>query len=146
MSPSFKFALQLVITAGDLPDDMMFHPTTEAIVFKSELPKIYPSPAAAAGAAGASGVSQTARKKVFMFPKNATVGEVIESGLERFGILEGVVDGGDEVEDKLSKRRSSMRVRYCLKADIGNGQGEQAFPLIVVHHRSGCWVSSCFCY
>ena len=35
--------------------------------------------------------------------KNVTVAEVIELGLERFGILEGVVDGGDEVEDKFTK-------------------------------------------
>jgi len=35
-----------------------------------------------------------------MLPKNVTVAEVIEVGLERFGILEGVVDGGDEIEDK----------------------------------------------
>ncbi len=49
-----------------------------------------------------------------MFPKNITVAEVIEIGLERFGIPDGVVDGGDEVEDKNTKRRSSSRVRYVL--------------------------------
>ncbi len=55
-----------------------------------------------------------------MFPKNVTVAEVIELGLERFGILEGVVDGGDEVEDKSTKRRSISRVRYGLTVDVGN--------------------------
>ena len=49
-----------------------------------------------------------------------TVAEVIELGLERFGILEGVVDGGDEVEDKFTKRRSSIRVRYQLVVDTGH--------------------------
>ena len=116
-SPSVRFALQLVIHREDLPDNMVFDPLTEAIVFKDTLrdrPRdVIPSP----------GISQTQRKKIFVFPKNASVAEVIEHGLERFGIAEGVVDGGDEVEDKLAKRRSSSRVRYCLAVDI-NGAGK----------------------
>lgn len=115
-SPSFRFALQLVIHPEDLPDDMVFDPLTEAIVFKNTL-RDRPT-----NAATSPGISATQRKKVFVFPKNATVAEVIERGLERFGIAEGVVDGGDEVEDKLAKRRSSMRVRYCLAVDV-NGKG-----------------------
>lgn len=115
-SPSFRFSLQLVIHPDDLPDDMVFDPLTEAIVFKDTLrdrpSNIAPSP----------GLSTTQRKKIFVFPKNATVAEVIEHGLERFGILEGVVDGGDEIEDKMTKRRSSTRVRYCLTVDLG-GKG-----------------------
>jgi hypothetical protein len=115
-SPSIRFALQLVIHPEDLPDDMVFDPLTEAIVFKDTLrdrpANIAPSP----------GISTAQRKKVFVFPKNVSVAEVIEQGLERFGILEGVVDGGDEVEDKLAKRRSSSRVRYCLAVDV-NGNG-----------------------
>ncbi|KAF7967452.1 hypothetical protein HWV62_34333 [Athelia sp. TMB] len=113
-SPSFRFALQLVIYADDLPDDMVFDPVTEAIVFKHTL-----RDRAQSNASASSKLSQTMRRKVFMFPKNVTVAEVIEMGLERFGILDGVVDGGDEVEDKMTKRRSSTRVRYGLTADIG---------------------------
>ncbi len=41
-----------------------------------------------------------------MLPKNVTIAEVTEIGLERFGIQNGVADGGDEVEDKTTKRRS----------------------------------------
>lgn len=119
-SPSVRFALQLVIHPEDLPDDMVFDPLTEAIVFKDTLrdrPRdIIPSP----------GISQTQRRKIFVFPKNATVAEVIEHGLERFGIAEGVVDGGDEVEDKLAKRRSSSRVRYCLAVDVNGTEKELA--------------------
>jgi hypothetical protein len=117
-SPSFRFALQLVIFPEDLPDDMVFDPLTEAIVFKNTLRDRTTSTASIS-----SGVSQGQRRKVFTFPKNVTVAEVIELGLERFGILDGVVDGGDEVEDKLTKRRSSTRVRYWLTVSI-NGQGE----------------------
>ncbi|EKM59031.1 uncharacterized protein PHACADRAFT_249196 [Phanerochaete carnosa HHB-10118-sp] len=119
-SPSVRFALQLVIHPEDLPDDMVFDPLTEAIVFKDTLRDrpgdIISSP----------GISQTQRKKIFVFPKNATVAEVIEHGLERFGIAEGVVDGGDEVEDKPAKRRSSSRVRYCLAVDIHGSEKELA--------------------
>lgn len=113
-SPSFRFALQLVIYPDDLPDDMVFDPLTEAIVFKHTLRDRSQS-----SSATSSGVSQNLRRKIFMFPKNVTVAEVIELGLERFGILEGVVDGGDEVEDKMTKRRSSVRVRYGLTVDAG---------------------------
>ncbi|KAI0352798.1 hypothetical protein OH77DRAFT_1505839 [Trametes cingulata] len=121
-SPSYRFGLQLVIYPEDLPDDMVFDPQTEAIVFKNTLrnrPQAsqVPSP----------GISQTMRKKIFVFPKNITVAEVIEQGLDRFGIPEGVVDGGDEIEDKLTKRRSSSRVRYGLTVEI-NGKERELSP------------------
>ncbi|KAH9887608.1 hypothetical protein C8Q73DRAFT_794614 [Cubamyces lactineus] len=121
-SPSVRFGLQLVIYPDDLPDDMVFDPQTEAIVFKNTLrnrPQAsqVPSP----------GISQTMRKKIFVFPKNITVAEVIEQGLDRFGIPEGVVDGGDEIEDKLTKRRSSSRVRYGLTVEV-NGRERELSP------------------
>lgn len=112
-SPSFRFALQLVIHPEDLPDDMVFDPLTEAIVFKNTLRDRHGS------AIPSPGISASQRRKIFIFPKNVTVAEVIEQGLERFGIIDGVVDGGDEVEDKLTKRRSSTRVRYILSVNTG---------------------------
>ncbi|KAI0693483.1 hypothetical protein BC835DRAFT_1415887 [Cytidiella melzeri] len=117
-SPSFRFALQLVIHPEDLPDDMVFDPLTEAIVFKNTLRDRH------GGAISSPSISATERRKVFMFPKNASVAEVIERGLERFGIIDGVVDGGDEVEDKLAKRRSSTRVRYVLSVEAGGKERE----------------------
>ncbi|EIN04316.1 hypothetical protein PUNSTDRAFT_93043 [Punctularia strigosozonata HHB-11173 SS5] len=122
-SPSFRFALQLYIYPEDLPDDMVFDPLTEAIIFKNTLR----NRAQNHESRTASGVSQSQRRKIFVFPKNVTVAEVIELGLERFGILEGVVDGGDEVEDKMTKRRSSSRVRYSLHVDV-NGQERELSP------------------
>jgi hypothetical protein len=111
-SPAIRFAVQVIIYAEDLPDDMQFHPQTEAIVLKSSL--IDPNAPVL--------VSPTLRRKVFMFPKNITVAEVTEIGLERFGIQDGVIDGGDEVEDKLTKRRSIVRVRYGLMVSL-DGHG-----------------------
>lgn len=111
-SPSFRFPLQLVIYPDDLPDDMVFDPLTEAIVFKNTLRDRTHTAASSA----------PHRRKIFMFPKNITVAEVIEIGLERFGIQDGVVDGGDEVEDKNTKRRSSSRVRYALNVLV-DGKG-----------------------
>ncbi|KAG6850083.1 hypothetical protein H0H93_001216 [Arthromyces matolae] len=127
-SPSFRFNLQLVVYPEDLPDDMVFHPQTEAIVFKDTLRE--------ADAALPVTLSPTMRRKVLVFPKNATVADVIEIGLERFGISEGVVDGGDEIEDKSTKRRSSTRVRYGLYVNTGSQERElspssrviEAFP------------------
>jgi len=112
-SPATRFAVQVVIYAEDVPDDMQFHPQTEAIVLKASLT----DPNAPVL------VSPNLRRKVFMFPKNITVAEVTEMGLERFGIQDGVIDGGDEVEDKLTKRRSIVRVRYGLMVSI-DGHGE----------------------
>lgn len=121
-SPSFRFALQLIIYADDIPDNMVFDPLTEAIIFKDSA---YRSSTSSTN----SSTGQSMRRKVFLFPRNVTVAEVIELGLERFGIAEGVVDGGDEVEDKAgsigSKRRSmaSYRVRYTLAVDDGELPG-----------------------
>jgi hypothetical protein len=78
--------MQLVIYAEDLPEDIQFHPTTEAIVYKSAL--MDPSALVV--------ISPNVRRKVFMYPKNITVAEVTELGLERFGIQDGVIDGEDE--------------------------------------------------
>ena len=111
-SPSIRFPLQVVIYAEDLPEDMQFHPTTEAIVYKSSLPDPT-SPVV---------VSPALRRKIFMLPKNVTAAEVTEIGLERFGIQDGVVDGGDEVEDKTTKRRSGVRIRYGLTVSV-DGHG-----------------------
>jgi hypothetical protein len=111
-SPTFRFALQLLIYPDDLPDDMVFDPLTEAIVFKRTLrdrPHVKAS-------------SAPFHRKIFIFPKNITVAEVIEIGLERFGIPDAVVDGGDEVEDNSIKRRSSSRVRYVLNVLV-DGKG-----------------------
>lgn len=116
-SPTFRFALQLLIYPDDLPDDMVFDPLTEAIVFKHTLrdrPQVTAS-------------SAPFRRKIFMFPKNITVAEVIEIGLERFGIPDAVVDGGDEVEDKNIKRRSSSRVRYVLNVLV-DGKERELIP------------------
>ncbi|KAH8106333.1 hypothetical protein BXZ70DRAFT_433344 [Cristinia sonorae] len=118
-SPSYKFALQLVIHPEDLPDDMVFDPLTEAIVFKNTLRD--------RNITAPTGVPQHQRKKIFVLPKNVTVAEVTEMGLDRFGIIDGVVDGGDEVEDKLAKRRSSTRVRYGLNVSV-NGRERELAP------------------
>ncbi|KIY66193.1 hypothetical protein CYLTODRAFT_399105 [Cylindrobasidium torrendii FP15055 ss-10] len=120
-SPSFRFALQLVIYPTDLPDDMAFDTHTEAIIFKNTLKDRQHTSLS-------SGLSMDYRRKVFVFPKNITVAEVIEHGLERFGILEGVVDGGDEVEDKGMKRQSSARVRYGLTVQV-DGHDRELRPM-----------------
>ncbi|GJJ07842.1 hypothetical protein Clacol_002047 [Clathrus columnatus] len=121
-SPSVRFALQVFILPEDLPDEMIFDPQTEAIVPKSSLRDRAPNATIPNGS-----VSHTQRRKVLHFPKNTTVAEVIELALERFGIAEGVVDGGDEIEDKLAKRVSLARVRYGLTT-VSEGQERQLHP------------------
>ncbi|KAG8733300.1 phosphoribosylaminoimidazole carboxylase ade2 [Ceratobasidium sp. 423] len=114
-----RFSVQIVIYPEDLPEGMVFDPHTEAIVPRATLQHRSQS-----GIVASPGISQTQRRKVLNFPKNTTVAEVIEASLERFGILEGVVEGGDDVEEKMSKRRSHSRVRYGL-AVLNEGQAER---------------------
>ncbi|WVQ96141.1 hypothetical protein IAU59_003244 [Kwoniella sp. CBS 9459] len=108
-SPSARFTIQLIIHATDLPDGSAFDPSSDAIIPRSLLRDRAAPP------------SDEPKRRVFVLPRNANVVEAIEQGLERFGINEGVVDGGDDVEDKVGKRRSMARVRYSLAAMI-NGE------------------------
>jgi len=70
VSPSIRFPLQVVIYGEGLPEDMQFHPTTEAIVYKYSLPDPT-SPVVVAP-------SLRRKSKVFMLPKNVMVAEVTE--------------------------------------------------------------------
>lgn len=108
-SPTAKFSMQIVISADDLPEGMAFDSQTEAVVPKVMLRQ------------RGSNESQGSRK-LLLIPRNATVAEAIEAGLERFGIS-GVVAGGDDVEDKVSKRRSIVRARYGLAARLADDEG-----------------------
>ncbi|WVQ75144.1 hypothetical protein IAR50_004753 [Cryptococcus sp. DSM 104548] len=112
MSPSARFTLQLLLYPADLPSGIMFDPSSDALVARPRLQQ-------GQGAEGGE-----ARRRLFTLPRNANVVDVIEQGLERFGVQEGVVDGGDEVEGKVGKRRSMTRVRYSLGV-IVNGQERQ---------------------
>lgn len=107
LSPSAKFTLQLLLHPSDLPDGVTFDPSSDSLVPRPKMS----SPSA-----------EEPRKRLFTIPRNANVVDVIEQGLERFGVQEGVVDGGDEIEDKVGKRRSMTRVRYCLGVII-DGRG-----------------------
>lgn len=115
LSPSAKFTLQLLLHPSDLPDGVAFDPSSDSLVPRPHMP----SPSA-----------EEPRMKLFTVPRNANVVDVIEQGLERFGVQEGVVDGGDEVEDKVGKRRSMTRVRYCLGVII-DGKGMRLFSVYV---------------
>lgn len=124
-SPLLRFAARIVIHPEDLPESMVFDPLSPQIIPKSTL--------AGRQQGSRSPLMQSQppnpayREKVIFFPRNANVSEILETALDRFGIVEGVVDGGDDVEDKLSKRRSINRVRYTVAVRIedATGQGEQ---------------------
>ncbi|KAE9391917.1 hypothetical protein BT96DRAFT_1000839 [Gymnopus androsaceus JB14] len=133
-SPSFQFAMQVTIYADDLPEDMVFDPLTEAIVFKHTL-RDRDRLQSQSSSLASPGLPMNMCRKVFVFPKNVAVAEVIEIGLEQFGILEGVVDGGDEIEDKSTKRRSSSRVRYGLAVDAGGQELPLSSKVIDVYSR-----------
>ena len=113
-SPTARFSMQVAVSSADLPEGMGLDPETEVARIVKR-------------GSSESGTSH----KLLLVPRNAMVAEVIEAGLERFGIS-GVVAGGDDVEDKISKRRSMMRVRYGLVARVGDEEGTS---LISRHNR-----------
>ncbi|WWC92990.1 uncharacterized protein L201_007954 [Kwoniella dendrophila CBS 6074] len=110
-SPSARFTIQLQIHQNDLPDNSVFDPSSDSIIPKALLKDRQQQ----------SLNDDEPRTRYFILPRNVNVIETIEQGLDRFGIQEGVVDGGDDVEDKIGKRRSVTRVRYNL-AVIMNGE------------------------
>lgn len=128
-SPSFRFAVRLLIYPDDLPENVIFDPQTNAIIPRSAFVERQQR----AGLGEIQEATQTPREKIIFFPRNVNVSEVIEAGLDRFGIVDGVVDGGDEVEDRVSKRRSVSRVKYGLAVERG-GQGP--FLLLLPRERS----------
>lgn len=112
-SPQARFALRLVIFPGDLPEGLSFDPQTNALIPDAILAERGPS-----ANVPAEGIEQRFREKVLSLPRNATVAEVVEAGLDRFGIADGLVEGGDDVEERTSRRRSRPRVRYSLTVDV----------------------------
>ncbi|KAI5481555.1 SH3 domain protein [Pseudohyphozyma bogoriensis] len=115
-APSFRFAVRILIHPEDLPENIVFDPHSSAIIPKAVLIEREQR----------NGVEQEpfsphVREKIIFFPRNVNVSEVIEASVDRFGIVDAVVDGGDEVEDRLSRRRSTSRVKYGL-AMVKEGQ------------------------
>ena len=139
-SPMLRFAVKVVIHSQDLPDSMVFDPSSPAIIPKSALLERQSIRSSLSQSQQSNLVSSSStREKIIYFPRNANVSEVLETALDRFGIVEGVVDGGDEVEDKLSKRRSITRIRYCLAmrfSEQHGGEGEsKPYALACVQKR-----------
>ncbi|GAA5858538.1 hypothetical protein JCM1840_001248 [Sporobolomyces johnsonii] len=114
-SPSYRFAVRLVIHPSDLPENVVFDPHSSAIIPKTVLLERQQRGGYTDSSPASPG--DASREKVVFFPKNVNVSEVIEAGLDRFGIVDGVVDGGDEVEDRVSRRRSITRVKYSLAVE-----------------------------
>lgn len=110
-----RFALRLLIFPSDLPEGTVFDPQTNALIPKQVLAE-----RGSAGTIPGEGVEQQYREKILALPRNTTVAEVIEQGLDRFGIAEGVVEGGDNVEERSGRRRSKAKIRYGLCLDINN--------------------------
>ncbi|GAA5936162.1 protein phosphatase regulator BUD14 [Sporobolomyces koalae] len=111
---SYRFAVRLLIHPSDLPENVVFDPQSNAIIPKQVLHERQQRNGVSDHS---EEVSPNARERIVFFPKNANVSDVIEAGLDRFGIVDGVVDGGDEVEDRVSKRRSISRVKYTLAVE-----------------------------
>lgn len=125
--PSYRFAVRLVLHPSDLPDNVAFDPQSEAVIPKALLVERQHR----SGSEPLESVSEP-RQRILFFPRNANVSEVVETALDRFGVSDGVVDGGDEVEDRLSRRRSAMRVKYSLAVEKdGKGESSPSFVELI---------------
>ncbi|CBQ70427.1 conserved hypothetical protein [Sporisorium reilianum SRZ2] len=118
-SPTARFALRLIIYSSDLPEGVVFDPQSNALIPAATLrERLSRRPDAAAESAS----QPRFREKILTFPRNTTVAEVVEEGLDRFGIAEGVVEGGDDVEDRPSRRKSRLHVKYGLAVQAADGE------------------------
>jgi hypothetical protein len=119
-SPSLRFAMRVRIHSSDLPEGLVFDPQSNAIIPKTVLiergQRVAPPSVSSSHSSPppSSTLTPSFREKVIIFPRNIHVSEAIEHTLEAFGIADGVVDGGDDVDDKISKRRNSSKIRYGL--------------------------------
>ena len=128
-SPSYRFAVRVLIHPSDLPETVVFDPASTAIIPRAVLAERQSRSGGFVDASPAL-MKLPPRDKVIFFPRNANVSEVIETALDRFGIVDGVVDGGDEVEDRVNRRRSQARVKYGLAVQR-DGQGASLFLFCV---------------
>ncbi|CDR99331.1 hypothetical protein [Sporisorium scitamineum] len=118
-SPTARFALRLIIYSSDLPEGIVFDPQSNALIPATSLrERLSRRPDAATEPAS----QPRFREKILTFPRNTTVAEVVEEGLDRFGIAEGVVEGGDDVEDRPSRRKSRLHVKYGLAVQAADGE------------------------
>lgn len=115
-----RFGLRLLIFPGDLPEGLKFDPQSPALIQESLLAERGPSASIPSNA-----IEQRYRERILSLPRNATVAEVIETGLNRFGIADGVVEGGDDVEDRTTRRRSKPRVKYGLAVEARQQQRQE---------------------
>lgn len=129
VSPMLRFAVRVIIHAEDVPESMAFDPLSPTIVSRATLSDRQARPAGRSPllSQASSAVNPRYREKLMFFPRNANVSEVLETALDRFGIVEGVVDGGDEVDDIGSKRRSTGRVRYGLSMLLPSSEDDGMF-------------------
>lgn len=114
-SPLMRFAVKILIHPADLPDSMAFDPFSHSLIARSALAD-REQQASRSPSMSSLNVTSSHRERIMFFPRNANVSEILETALDRFGIVEGVVDGGDEVDSKILKRRSMSRIRYSLAA------------------------------
>ena len=118
-SPTARFALRLIIYSSDLPEGIVFDPQSNGLIPAAALrERLSRRPDASAESAS----QPRFREKILTFPRNTTVAEVVEEGLDRFGIAEGVVEGGDDVEDRPSRRKSRLHVKYGLAVQAADGE------------------------
>ena len=130
-TPSFRFAIRLLIHPADLPENVVFDPSSSALIPKS----VYLERQQRSGVDSTEPLSSEPRERIVFFPKNASVSEVVEAALDRFGIVDGIVDGGDEVEDRVSRRRSISRVKYGLAVEL-DGKGAYHLSVASVPHTN----------
>jgi len=123
-SPSLRFAMRVRIHSVDLPEGLVFDPQSSAIIPKTVLVE-RGQRAAPPHPSSSSPLATSFREKVIIFPRNTHVSEAIEHALEAFGIADGVVDGGDDVDDKISKRRISSKIRYGLSMKSPNSSSSE---------------------
>lgn len=115
-SLSFRFAVRVLISPEDLPDTEVFDPQSSAVIPRHILEERQQRD----GASSPAMAESTPRERIIFLPKNVQVSEAVEAALSRFGIADGVLDGGDGVDERVLNRRSITKARYNLAMRLSN--------------------------
>lgn len=112
-----RFGIRVLIFPNELPRSLAFDPSSLTIVRRSMLAGISRHNSTGSGY-GNGDINQAYREKVLAVPRSATVAEVIELALEKFGIPQGVAEGGDEEDTGKRENGDEVTIPYGLTADI----------------------------
>lgn len=116
-----RFGARVLIFPDELPRSLAFDPSSSAIVRRSVLSGLSRHNSAGSMSQTIAESNPAYRETVLAVPRSSTVAEVIEQALEKFGIPQGVAEGGDEEDTHRNgwgPEDEEVTIPYGLTIDV----------------------------